>query len=188
MTLGAHEVEDLEAVVAYLREEGGCSTLMIGSCFTGVVSMCPTRAGQSGSLGVLGTRNSAANHTLGMLLEALLPDRPRSTAELQAARAPLGCGATLCSMGAATCTITTCIIGSDEYSRNLRPIAGSTSTIGLWGRSMGAVTALLYSQRDPSVAGMVCVTRACSWFRFMQFPITLQRARLLSCCWVSCVC
>lgn len=33
--------------------------------------------------------------------------------------------------------------------------AGSTSTIGLWGRSMGAVTALLYSQRDPSVAGMV---------------------------------
>ena len=33
--------------------------------------------------------------------------------------------------------------------------AGSTSSIGLWGRSMGAVTALLYSQRDPSVAGMV---------------------------------
>lgn len=32
---------------------------------------------------------------------------------------------------------------------------GSTSTIGLWGRSMGAVTALLYSHRDPSVAGVV---------------------------------
>jgi alpha-beta hydrolase superfamily lysophospholipase len=29
------------------------------------------------------------------------------------------------------------------------------STIGLWGRSMGAVTALLYSQRDPSIAGVV---------------------------------
>jgi alpha-beta hydrolase superfamily lysophospholipase len=29
------------------------------------------------------------------------------------------------------------------------------STIGLWGRSMGASTALLYSQRDPSIAGMV---------------------------------
>jgi alpha-beta hydrolase superfamily lysophospholipase len=29
------------------------------------------------------------------------------------------------------------------------------STLGLWGRSMGAVTALLYSQRDPSIAGMV---------------------------------
>jgi pimeloyl-ACP methyl ester carboxylesterase len=32
---------------------------------------------------------------------------------------------------------------------------GSTSTIGLWGRSMGAVTALLYSQKDPSIAGVV---------------------------------
>lgn len=29
------------------------------------------------------------------------------------------------------------------------------STIGLWGRSMGAVTALLYGDRDPSIAGMV---------------------------------
>ncbi|GLC45387.1 hypothetical protein PLESTB_000623600 [Pleodorina starrii] len=32
---------------------------------------------------------------------------------------------------------------------------GRVSTLGLWGRSMGAVTALLYSQRDPSIAGMV---------------------------------
>lgn len=29
------------------------------------------------------------------------------------------------------------------------------STIGLWGRSMGAVTALMYADRDPSVAGLV---------------------------------
>ena len=29
------------------------------------------------------------------------------------------------------------------------------STIGLWGRSMGAATALLYAHRDPSIAGMV---------------------------------
>lgn len=29
------------------------------------------------------------------------------------------------------------------------------SVIGLWGRSMGAVTCLLYAERDPSVAGMV---------------------------------
>ena len=29
------------------------------------------------------------------------------------------------------------------------------STIGLWGRSMGAVTAIMYGDRDPSVAGMV---------------------------------
>ncbi len=29
------------------------------------------------------------------------------------------------------------------------------AAIGLWGRSMGAVTALLYSQRNPSIAGVV---------------------------------
>ncbi len=29
------------------------------------------------------------------------------------------------------------------------------STIGLWGRSMGAVTALMYADRDPSIAGLV---------------------------------
>lgn len=30
-----------------------------------------------------------------------------------------------------------------------------SSMIAIWGRSMGAVTALLYSQRDPSIAGVV---------------------------------
>lgn len=29
------------------------------------------------------------------------------------------------------------------------------STIGLWGRSMGAVTAIMYGDQDPSIAGMV---------------------------------
>jgi len=29
------------------------------------------------------------------------------------------------------------------------------STIGLWGRSMGAITSLLHADRDPSIAGMV---------------------------------
>jgi dienelactone hydrolase len=29
------------------------------------------------------------------------------------------------------------------------------STIGLWGRSMGAVTSLLHGDRDPSIAGMI---------------------------------
>lgn len=33
--------------------------------------------------------------------------------------------------------------------------SGEVSTIGLWGHSMGAVTALLYGDRDPSIAGMV---------------------------------
>jgi pimeloyl-ACP methyl ester carboxylesterase len=32
---------------------------------------------------------------------------------------------------------------------------GGISSIGLWGRSMGAVTALLYSHLDPDIAGMV---------------------------------
>ncbi len=32
---------------------------------------------------------------------------------------------------------------------------GSTSTIGIWGRSMGSVTALLYGAKDPTIAGMV---------------------------------
>ena len=34
---------------------------------------------------------------------------------------------------------------------------GKVSTLGLWGRSMGAVTTLLYSNRDPSIAGIVSV-------------------------------
>lgn len=38
-----------------------------------------------------------------------------------------------------------------EYLRKERRV----STIGLWGRSMGAVTALLHGDRDPSIGGMV---------------------------------
>ena len=41
-----------------------------------------------------------------------------------------------------------CVI---EHLRN----TGRTSTIALWGRSMGAATALLHGERDPSIAGMV---------------------------------
>ena len=33
--------------------------------------------------------------------------------------------------------------------------SGSVGCIGLWGRSMGAATALLHGDRDPSIAGMV---------------------------------
>lgn len=38
-----------------------------------------------------------------------------------------------------------------EYLRNSQ----KTSTIALWGRSMGAATALLHAERDPSIAGMI---------------------------------
>jgi len=33
--------------------------------------------------------------------------------------------------------------------------SGTVSTIGLWGRSMGAVSALMHADRDPSIAGIV---------------------------------
>jgi len=38
-----------------------------------------------------------------------------------------------------------------EHLREQRRV----STIGLWGRSMGAVTALLHADRDPSIAAIV---------------------------------
>lgn len=41
-----------------------------------------------------------------------------------------------------------CIV---DYLRKNRKI----SSVGLWGRSMGAVTALLHGDRDPTIAGMV---------------------------------
>jgi len=41
-----------------------------------------------------------------------------------------------------------CIV---EYLRGMRNV----STLGLWGRSMGAVTTLLHGDRDPSIAGIV---------------------------------
>lgn len=39
---------------------------------------------------------------------------------------------------------------------------GRTSKIGIWGQSMGAVTALLYANRDPSIAGVVLDSPFCS--------------------------
>jgi len=38
-----------------------------------------------------------------------------------------------------------------EYLRS----KGETSTIGIWGRSMGAVTALLYIKNDPTIAAIL---------------------------------
>ncbi|KAL4429458.1 hypothetical protein ABPG74_001303 [Tetrahymena malaccensis] len=42
----------------------------------------------------------------------------------------------------------------DTIVNHLRS-SGTVSTIGLWGRSMGAVTALMHADRDPSIAGLV---------------------------------
>lgn len=33
--------------------------------------------------------------------------------------------------------------------------SNKVSTIGLWGRSMGAITAMMHADRDPSIAGLV---------------------------------
>ena len=38
-----------------------------------------------------------------------------------------------------------------EHLRKRRRV----STIGLWGRSMGAATALLHADRDPSIAALI---------------------------------
>lgn len=42
----------------------------------------------------------------------------------------------------------------DAVVEHLRT-GGTTSTIALWGRSMGAATALLHGERDPSIAAMI---------------------------------
>lgn len=108
VTLGASEVDDLAAVVQYLRDEGalhrGCTAwwwlpaVQVLGHFAGFSFQCRSRP--------------------------LL-------------RARFGAVLKRCNLGPCAAP------------------AGSTSTIGLWGRSMGAVTALLYSQRDPGIAGMV---------------------------------
>ncbi len=48
-----------------------------------------------------------------------------------------------------------CVI---NYLRSTNRVA----TIGLWGRSMGAVTAIMYGDRDPSIAGLVLDSPFCS--------------------------
>ena len=48
-----------------------------------------------------------------------------------------------------------CVI---DYLRSTNKI----TTIGLWGRSMGAVTAIMYGDRDPSIAGLVLDSPFCS--------------------------
>ncbi len=54
---------------------------------------------------------------------------------------------------------------------------GVTGTVGLWGRSMGAVTALLFSQRDPSIAGIVSP----SWLASGSLQITCIALQLSNC-------
>ena len=48
------------------------------------------------------------------------------------------------------------------------------STIGRWGRSMGAVTALMYSQRDPSIAGVVGPHYTSDYIPGMSSPLRVD--------------
>ena len=49
------------------------------------------------------------------------------------------------------------------------------TTIGLWGRSMGAVTAIMYGDRDPSIAGLVLDSPFCS-LKILTEELAKERA------------
>ncbi|KAL4562929.1 hypothetical protein LXL04_026960 [Taraxacum kok-saghyz] len=53
-----------------------------------------------------------------------------------------------------------------------------TSRIGLWGRSMGAVTSLLYGAEDPSIAGMVLDSAFSNLFNLMLELVDVYKIRL----------
>ncbi|KDO78612.1 hypothetical protein CISIN_1g011425mg [Citrus sinensis] len=53
-----------------------------------------------------------------------------------------------------------------------------TSRIGLWGRSMGAVTSLLYGAEDPSIAGMVLDSAFSDLFDLMLELVDVYKIRL----------
>ncbi|XP_042444384.1 uncharacterized protein LOC122029461 [Zingiber officinale] len=52
------------------------------------------------------------------------------------------------------------------------------SCIGLWGRSMGAVTSLLYGAEDPSIAGMVLDSAFSNLFELMMELVDVYKIRL----------
>lgn len=59
------------------------------------------------------------------------------------------------------------------YLRN----SGQVSTIGLWGRSMGAITAMMHADRDPSIAGLVLDSGFAS-LRLLAEDLCKQHVRL----------
>ncbi|KAI0502398.1 hypothetical protein KFK09_017347 [Dendrobium nobile] len=52
------------------------------------------------------------------------------------------------------------------------------SCIGLWGRSMGAVTSLLYGAEDPSIAGMVLDSAFSNLYNLMMELVDVYKIRL----------
>ncbi|CAN6479590.1 unnamed protein product [Victoria cruziana] len=61
-----------------------------------------------------------------------------------------------------------------SYLRNKKDV----SCIGLWGRSMGAVTSLLYGADDPSIAGMVLDSAFSNLFDLMMELVDVYKIRL----------
>ncbi|XP_050108591.1 uncharacterized protein LOC126587556 isoform X2 [Malus sylvestris] len=61
-----------------------------------------------------------------------------------------------------------------SYLRSKKQI----SRIGLWGRSMGAVTCLLYGAEDPSIAGMVLDSAFSSLYVLMMELVDVYKIRL----------
>lgn len=61
-----------------------------------------------------------------------------------------------------------------SYLRSLK----HTSCIGLWGRSMGAVTSLLYGAEDPSIAGLVLDSPFSNLFNLMMELVDVYKIRL----------
>eukprot|EP01018_Ginkgo_biloba_P025742 Gb_32230 [translate_table: standard] len=61
-----------------------------------------------------------------------------------------------------------------SYLRDTKQI----SCIGLWGRSMGAVTSLLYGAEDPSIAGMVLDSPFSNLFDLMMELVDVYKIRL----------
>ncbi|CAA7027344.1 unnamed protein product [Microthlaspi erraticum] len=56
--------------------------------------------------------------------------------------------------------------------------SNQVSRIGLWGRSMGAVTSLLYGAEDPSIAGMVLDSAFSNLFDLMMELVDVYKIRL----------
>ncbi|MCO5591029.1 hypothetical protein L7F22_045005 [Adiantum nelumboides] len=61
-----------------------------------------------------------------------------------------------------------------SYLRSLK----HTSCIGLWGRSMGAVTSLLYGAEDPSIAGLVLDSPFSNLYSLMMELVDVYKIRL----------
>ena len=52
--------------------------------------------------------------------------------------------------------------------RSWNSYTNKVSTTGLWGRSMGAVTVIMYGDRDPSIAGMVLDSTFASLIKLIE--------------------